>query len=449
MRQESNTYEALINGMIAFDAVRFYHNPYGKNKILSPESLKLRAKSQLIALSALSGLLSGLAAAAFLYLLEWATTTRESNPTLVWGLPAAGLLIGLAYWRAGQNVAAGHNLILDEIHEPKTLLPLRMAPLILGGTILTHLFGGSAGREGTAVQMGATLSDSLSRVFPISIEERKVLLSAGMGAGFAAAIGTPWAGAIFGMEVIRIGKFRLFAVAECLAASFTGYWVTKALGAPHSIFPAIELPSFAWLSLFWIALAGIAFGLSVRVFTALTHLIERSQTRIFAPLRPLLFGLLIVGLYQLVGTYRYAGLGIPVIQESLLVPATFLDPAFKTLFTALTVGSGFKGGEFIPLVFIGSTLGSALSTLIPLSFSLLAAVGFAAVFAGAANTPFACSLMAMELFGPALAPYAFVGCFVSYFASGHRGIYRSQKIHRRKRIWSIVREIKAFQRKRI
>ena len=164
--------------------------------------------------SILSGLLAGLAATVFLYFLDWATETRDLNPIIIWALPVAGFVIGWVYLKWGQKAGKGHNLILDEINDPKEVLPLRMAPLVLGGTLLTHLFGGSAGREGTAVQMGATLSDQLSRFFKIENIERKILLVTGAGAGFGAAIGTPWAGVIFGMEVVQVGQLQIIAIIE-------------------------------------------------------------------------------------------------------------------------------------------------------------------------------------------------------------------------------------------
>lgn len=385
-------------------------------------------------LSALSGILSGIAAAAFLILLDWATRTRESHLEIIAALPLAGFAIGWLYHRYGRGVDAGSNLILDEIHDPRKVVPVRMAPFILFGTVLTHLFGGSAGREGTAVQMGASLSDQLTHFFRIEPEERKILLVAGAGAGFGAAIGAPWAGMIFGMEVISVGPLRLFAWFECFVASFVGYYTAILVGARHSVFPIFDLPGFDPKSALFVALSGIAFGLSVAVFVRMTHMIEHVLKRYvrYAPLKPFLGGVLIVLLYRIEGTYRYAGLGISQIQGALQAPSQFSVPALKAFFTALTLGSGFKGGEFVPLVFVGTTLGSALSLVLPVSVQLLATVGFAAVFAGAANTPIACSLMAVEIFGLRIAPYAVIACFVSYYAAGHPGIYRSQKVHAHK-----------------
>lgn len=382
----------------------------------------------------MSGALAGIAAAVFLILLDWATTFRDANPVIIWVLPFAGLFIGWTYHRHGKDVAAGHGLILDEIHNPKKTVPLKMAPFILFGTVLTHLFGGSAGREGTAVQMGASLSDQLTNFFKIEADERKILLVAGAGAGFGAAIGAPWAGVIFGMEVINVGRLRLFAWLECLIASFVGYYTTLIIGAHHSFYPRIEIPQFEFKIAFYVLLAGIIFGLASRVFVMATHFVEKTNARwiSYPPLKPFLAGCLLILLYYWEGSYRYVGLGIPYIQDSLVHTQQFKEPFLKALFTAITVGSGFKGGEFIPLVFIGATLGSALSVLIPVAFQLLAGVGFAAVFAGASNAPIACSIMAMEIFGWKIAPYALIGCFMSYYVSGHHGIYRSQKIDKKK-----------------
>ena len=380
--------------------------------------------------SSLCGILAGSAAAMFLILLNWATNFRDHHQIIIWALPFAGFFIGWIYHYYGDNIAQGTNLILDEISEPKNIIPLKMAPFILLGTVATHLFGGSAGREGTAVQMGASLSDQLTKIFNIKPDERKILLIAGAGAGFGAAIGAPWAGVIFGMEIINIGRLRLFALFQCFIASFVGYFTTLALRAPHSAYPQFQIPDLNFKTIIFVICAGIIFGLSSQIFILLTHFIERLNSRFisFPPLKPLFAGIFLVILFYIEGTYRYVGLGIPYIQEALIIKAHFRDPLLKTFFTALTIGSGFKGGEFIPLVFIGTTLGSALSILIPISFQLLGALGFAAVFAGAANTPIACSLMAMELFGIKIGPYALIACFVSYYFSGHSGIYKSQKL---------------------
>lgn len=394
---------------------------------------------RLIFLSVLCGVLAGASAALFLISLEAVTQLRTQHPALLWGLPLAGLFIGLMYHHFGKDVAAGNNLILDEIHQPRQIVPLTMAPLIFVGTILTHLFGGSAGREGTAVQMGASLSDQLSRFFKIDADERKTLLTAGAGAGFGAAIGAPWAGVIFGMEVLRIGGLRFSPWFPCFIASFVGYGTAVVLRAPHSVFTLPEAPVFAVMTFLWVALVGVVFGLAARAFTLSTHFVENNVNRWirYPPLKPFLGGVLLLLFFRIEGSDRYAGLGIPFIQEALTAPAPVIEPILKSIFTTVTLATGFKGGEFVPLVFIGTTLGSALSAWIPVSVGLLAALGFAAVFGAAANTPLACTVMAMEIFGWRVGPYALVACFVSYGFSGHHGIYKAQRVHRPKHAWLV------------
>lgn len=385
-------------------------------------------------ISVLIGIFAGLAVTVLISLLKWSSNTHENHPNLFWFLPFVGFFIGWAYLTFGKDASGGNNLLIDEIHDPKKILPFRMVPFILFGTVLTHLFGGSAGREGAAVQMGATLSDQISKFIKINIGERKILLVAGAGAAFGAVINAPIGGIIFGMEVIVIGRLKLFAIFECAIASFTAYYVTFLLHGPSIEYPRIEIPGFSFKIAFYIAIAGIIFGLSSRIFVYFTHLIENTLIRFvsYNPLRPFIGGIVLVFLYQFEGTKAYKGLGISGIAKGLTEPQGFNVPALKTLFTAVTIGSGFKGGEFVPLLFIGTTLGSALSSIFPVSFALLAAVGFAGVIAGATNTPLACSIVAMEIFGIELAPYAIIACFMSYYFSGHKGIYKTQRLEFKK-----------------
>lgn len=381
-------------------------------------------------LSVLCGILAGCAASLFLWVLLWATQFRESHPALLWGLPIAGFLIGWVYHVYGQDISSGNNLILDEIHDPQKVTPIRLSPMILFSTVLTHLVGGSSGREGTAVQMGASLSDQLARIFHIQPQERKILLMIGAGAGFGAAIGTPWAGAIFGLEVIRAGKIKFHACYEALLASATAFFVTKILQAPHSQFLPVEIEFFNLKNFFYVLLAALFFGLTARLFMVFTHGLEKIYTRFvsYSPLKPVIGGILLLGFYHLEGSFRFVGLGLDEIQKSLIETANLGDPIYKIFFTALTIASGFKGGEFIPLVFIGSTLGSALSAFLGAPLALLARVGFAAVFGAAAKTPLACTIMAAELFGWHIGIYALVGCYISFFISGRKSIYKPTRL---------------------
>lgn len=389
-------------------------------------------------ISVLIGLLAGLAVTILMSMLNWSSVYHENHPSIVWFLPFVGFFISWMYLNYGKDASGGNNLLIDEIHDPKKILPLRMVPLILSGTVLTHLFGGSAGREGAAIQMGATLSDQISKFIKFSVGERKTLLVAGSGAAFSAVINAPFAGVIFGMEVILIGKLKLFALFECAVASFVAYYTAAFFHTPHFIYPRFEISAFSFQIAFYIAIAGIIFGLASRIFVFSTHFIQKTLASFisYSPLRTFVGGILLVALYQMPETHQFRGLGIAGIGKALTEPQGFDISALKALFTAITIGSGFKGGEFVPLLFIGTNLGSALSAIIPVSFKLLAAVGFAGVIAGATNTPLACSIVAMEIFGIQIAPYAIIACFMSYYFSGHKGIYKTQRLERKKhQIW--------------
>jgi H+/Cl- antiporter ClcA len=382
-------------------------------------------------LSALIGALAGTASAGFLVALDFVTSWRELHPWIIFLLPMGGLLVGLLYHYWGKSVEAGNNLLFDEINQPARRVPLRMVPLVLVGTLLTHLFGGSAGREGTAVQMGGALADQLSR-WPrlVRRRERRLLMLAGLSAGFASVFGTPLAGAVFGLEVVLLGRLRYDALLPAFLAAAAADYVTRAWGVGHTTYPLLAVPALAPLPLLSAAAAGVVFGLAGRLFAGATHIVAAfyQRTIVWPPLRPVVGGAVVALLIWVVGTTRYSGLGIPTIVQAFQEPLPIYVFVLKILFTALTLGAAFKGGEVTPLFFVGATLGNALALVLPLPMPLLAGLGFAAVFAGAANTPLACTLLAMELFGHECGLYAGLACVVSYLFSGHRGIYGAQMI---------------------
>ncbi|MEO8266052.1 MAG: chloride channel protein [Ilumatobacteraceae bacterium] len=383
-----------------------------------------------IVLGAISGVLAGLSSFALLEGLDRITRFRVAHGWLLFVLPAAGLVIGLAYHFLGGRSGQGNALLIDEIHEPTGWVPRRMAPLVLLGTWVTHLFGGSAGREGTALQMSGSLTDVVARVLRLDVDDRKMLLITALGGGFGAVFGVPLAGAVFALEVQSIGRVRYEALVPALTASLVGDLVVSGLGYQHHARPQFDVSLGGWLVL-KVAVAGLVFGLAGAVFAELTHAIKRLMAaRVgWAPLRPVIGGFAVIGLALLFGR-DYLGLSLPLIDQALAgEQLSFAVFALKIVFTAITLGCAFPGGEVTPLLVIGATLGSALATPLNLPVSLLAAIGFVAVFAGAANTPLACTIMGAELFGSgALVPIA-IGCVISYVFSSHRGIYPSQRIH--------------------
>lgn len=389
-----------------------------------------------IAISILVGVGCGCASALFLFTLEYVTHLREHHSVLLYFLPIGGLIVGSLYHFFGRSIEGGNNLLIDEFHDPKAVIPFRMTPLVLIGTLATHLFGGSAGREGTAVQMGGSIADQFTRFFKVNAEQRRALLMAGMSGGFGSVFGVPFAGMVFGMEVLTVGELHVWAFVECAVTAFVAHFVTLAWGIHHTNYIS---PLISQMSLTGGLLAigtGIACGGAARLFGLLVEGVAQVARSISSllPIRAFVGGAVISLLFFLSPTLiRYAGLGIPILEESLKVPLPLYDWIGKLVMTALTLGSGFKGGEVTPLLFVGATLGNAIGSFFPADLPWLAAVGLVGVFAGAANTPFACTLMAMELFGGKIGGYAALTCFASYWVSGHRGIYHAQLFANRKR----------------
>lgn len=387
---------------------------------------------QWLMLCGLVAVLAGSASALFLFSLDWATRTREAHRWLILGLPLAGFTVGWLYLKWGRSVDAGNNLLIDEIHDPHQVVPLRMAPLILGGTVVSHLFGASVGREGTAVQMGGALADQLSHRFKLSAGQRRVVLMTGIAAGFASVFGTPLAGAVFALEVLAgpaLRQMRWAALLPCVVAAVAADQVGLWWGVQHTLYSAGNLPALSTWSLTAMVLAGGLMGLTGRVFALSTHAFSAwmKQRIAYAPLRPLIGGALIAAVVWWGQADRYIGLGIPVIVEAFSQPLAPWDFAAKLALTVASLGSGFKGGEVTPLFYIGATLGNALAPLLQMPVGLMAAIGFVAVFAGAANTPLACTVLAMELFGVPVGGFAALACAVSYVFSGRVSIYKAQR----------------------
>jgi H+/Cl- antiporter ClcA len=382
------------------------------------------------------GILAGSASALFLVMLDMANNFREANNWIIYFLPLGGLLIGLAYHYLGKGVESGNNQILEEIENPKKTIPFKMAPLVLLGTVATHFFGGSAGREGTALQMGGAISDQFTRIFKLSPRDRKILLIIGLSAGFASVFGTPLAGAIFGLEVFLIGRLRYDAIFPSFLSAIIADYTTTAWGVGHIHYSVPSIPDISVLNILYCIIAGAIFGLTAKLFGKTTHFFLGIFNKIkYAPLRPFAGGIVLVAFFLVSESSRYLGLGIPVIVESFGQEVPHYDFAIKLLLTALTLGASFKGGEVTPLFFIGATLGNLLSLFIPLPMAVLAALGFVAVLSGAANTPLATTLVAIELFGAGIGVYAAIACVVSYLFSGHSGIYTSQSIGSSKHVF--------------
>jgi H+/Cl- antiporter ClcA len=391
----------------------------------------------------LVGVLSGVGSAAFLHSLTWATRMRTTNAWVVWLLPLAGLIVGIVYATIGSSVVRGANLVIDESLEPTQGIPIRMAPVVLVGATITHFFGGSGGREGAAVQIAAGLSSPLrtlrrrfSQVAPDGDAGRvlrgdRVLLIAAIAGGFGSVFGVPFAGVLFALEVRRVGHMRAEGLVAAIAASFVGDQVTRHLGIKHVLPKAFAAPHWTLALIGKYLVLALAFAVAAYLFVELTHAMRDLTTRLSprSYLRPVLGGVAVLALMSAVGTRAYLGLSLPLI-DSAIVGATIVSSAWfaKLVFTAITIGSGFPGGEVTPLFGVGACLGSVLAGPLGLTRPTAAALGFVAVFAAASNTPIACSILAVEVFGPHIAVPVFLVCFLAAHLKGQRSVYSAQRL---------------------
>jgi H+/Cl- antiporter ClcA len=391
----------------------------------------------------LLSVLVGSLVALFLWALDQVTLLHWRQHWLLFLLPLAGILIYSLYHFWGKGSESGNGLLIDGIHNSQTKVPASMAPLVLFTTLITHLFGGSAGREGTAVQMGGGLAAMFSKWFTLKKEDHRLILMCGMAAGFAAVFGTPLAGAVFAVEVIVIGRIQYKEFLPCYFSSIVAHLVCLAWGIQHTTYRIgfagnDLLLHFDTILIAKTILAAMAFGLAAFLF-AEAHLQVKTIFNKWVPIKwliPVIGGLMIIGLCYLLNTQDYLGLGVIAEKANgISIVSSFKEGAatpyswfWKLLFTAITLGSGFKGGEVTPLFFIGATLGNTLAWILGAPTDVFAALGFIAVFAGATNTIFASTIMGCELFGTEFVLYFFIACFMARLASGYSSIYPTQRL---------------------
>jgi H+/Cl- antiporter ClcA len=390
----------------------------------------------------MTAVLVGSATAWFLIALDFVTIWRTNQIWVVNFLPLMGLGIGFAYHYFGTDAKKGNNLIL-EIHQATETtsttnttstissstkpIPLIMAPLVFISSLLTHLGGGSAGREGTAVQIGGAIADQFTSIFKLSSAERKTILIMGVSAGFAAVFGTPFAAAIFALEIMSFRKVKFENIIPSFAAAFGAHYICLAWMVKHTVYSIDIIPSITISTISWTMLAGLIFGLAAFLFIYTGKIFEALFSKIkFEPMRPFIGGIIIALFIVVANSTKYIGLGIPSIMDAFNEPAGNFDFALKLLLTSLTLSAGFKGGEVTPLFFIGATLGNVLIWFIPLPMVLLAGMGFVAVFAGATHCVIASIIMGVELFGIQAGIYVGLASMIAYFTSGINGIYSAK-----------------------
>ncbi len=377
----------------------------------------------------LTGIIVGLVSSDFYYVLSWANAVRTEHPQIIYLLPLAGLaIVGLYHLMRNEN-DGGTNLVISAIHSGDKI-PLRMAPSIFLSTALTHLFGGSAGREGAALQIGGSIGNALGALFRFDEKDKHVLIMCGMSAAFSTLFGTPMAAAIFPMEMVSVGVMYYMALVPCVVSSLTAHAIAMLLGVSGESFQITGIPGLQLIPIVQGVLVAVLCAFLSIVFCMFLHKVEHLYKRLLKNryLRILAGGVLIVILTHLLGTYDYNGAGMNIIEqatEGIVHPEAFL---LKILLTALTLGAGYKGGEIVPTFFVGATFGCLIGQIIGLSPSLCAAIGMISLFCGVTNCPISSLLISFELFGYEGMPYYLLAVAFSYMLSGYSGLYRSQKI---------------------
>ena len=389
------------------------------------------------------GVLVGAVGVAFHFAIDYVTELRLEYHWLILLLPVGGLAIILLYRACGMEKDRGTNLVLVAVreHEP---MKLRTAPLIFLSTVITHLVGGSAGREGAALQLGASISNKIAHKLGVEPEEGRMLTACGMAAAFSALFGTPLTAAIFALEVVHVGIIQYAALVPAFLSSLVGFLLAGAMGVPPTLYAVSGIPALAPLSLFQVVVLGGLCALLAMLFCEAMHKASSLYTR-FLPdlqLRAVVAGLIMIGLSWLSGglpdqTFNGAGgnlIAAAIAGGAGIAPWTFL---MKILFTALTLGGGFRGGEIVPTFACGATFGCVAAPLLGLDPSFGAAVGIAATFCGVTNCPLSSILLAYELFGGQGLPLFAVAIAVSYRLSGYTGLYSEQQI-----VYSKVKPVK-------
>lgn len=402
------------------------HIKYDAAQVLS----SVRALLKWLLIGCGAGVIVGCAASAFAHVLIWVNDFRAAHPMIILGLPLAGLLIVFLYRICKNSDDRGTNMVIASVHSSEHLR-LRTAPLIFISTAITHLFGGSAGREGAALQLGGSIANQLGKFIKLNERDQHVIIMCGMSAGFSALFGTPLAAAIFSIEIISVGIMHYSALVPCVAASVSAHFMAQFLQVPPEVFhifpTAMNVSSFLRLVPLAACLGGVSVLFCIVLHKTEHHLEAKIKNQY---VRILSAAVLVVALSMIPGNSIYLGSGMGIIEDIFhhggnVVPYAFL---LKMIFTGLTLGSGFKGGEIVPSLCIGAAFGCAAAPLFGFGPELAAACGMIGVFCGVTNCPLSSLLLSFELFGFDGMPYYLVTVAISYMLSGYCGLYRAQKI---------------------
>lgn len=376
------------------------------------------------------GVIVGLFAGSFGISMKYVIKTREAHPWLIYFLPVGAVIITFIYKKILKVKDSGTNTVIAAIQSDEKL-PFRLAPLIYVATLITHLVGGSAGREGAALQMGGAIGNGIGRTFKLNSTDKKTMIMCGMSAAFSALFGTPMAAAIFSMEVISVGIMHYAALVPCVISSLVARAMASYMGLHAEQYSIADIPAFGIKNGVLICVFAVLCGIISIIFCMTMHKYEEFlSSKLTNPyIKGVVGGTSILLLTLIVGSQTYNSTGAAVIESCFTGAAIGLEVfLLKIIFTTLTLSCGYKGGEIVPTLFIGATFGAAMGPILGLSPALLAAVGMGALFCGVTNCPIASLLICFELFGYEPMPYFLLGVSFSYWVSGYSGLYRAQKI---------------------
>lgn len=403
--------------------------------MISLDSSKLPKFYKWIFLIPLCSLLIGSTAAGFLWSLDFVTKLNLTHSWLLLCLPLMGGFVAFLYAKTGPELGNGNRYIIarffkeESVETKKPTIPILLTPLVLIGTLFTHLGGGSAGREGTAVQMGASLASQMNRWFSLDKTEQRLLTCIGISAGFAGVFGTPLAASIFAFEFFGFRKTKWFYIFPSLLTAYLADFICISWGIQHAHYAIVSFSDYNLSTIGWLTISGLLFGLAALLFIQSGKLFSTLFSKIASPiLRPIIGGTIFAVFIYLTGQGKMTGLGLQTISDAFVHQQASFDFLIKLLLTSFILSAGFKGGEVTPLFFIGAVLGSALVAFIPLPISLLAGLGLIAVFAGATHCVVSAILLGVELYGFEYSFYIVFVCFITYLISGTSNIYEGRPL---------------------